>query len=277
MTLPFTCLKDQCVKVTWLYVLALFFLLSCKAMSINPPSGHLIDLSYAYDSETVFWPTEEGFHLEKESEGMTDKGYYYASNKFSTPEHGGTHIDAPRHFSQNGRTVDEIPLEQLMGAGVLVDVSTQCNTDPDHLISIADFQEWEKHNGTIQKGSLVLLRTGYGKYWPNRLKYLGTAERGREAVAKLHFPGLDPEAARWLIEQRAIKAVGIDTASIDYGQSQLFETHRALFEKNVPAFENLANLDQLPVKTFTVIALPMKIKGGSGGPLRIVAMVPSGI
>jgi kynurenine formamidase len=92
-------------------------------------------------------------------------------------------------------------------------------------------------------------------------------------VAKLHFPGLYPDAARWLITNRSVKAVGLDTASIDYGQSTLFQTHVTLFEKNIPALENVANLDQLPERGFTVIALPMKIKAGSGGPVRIVAVV----
>jgi kynurenine formamidase len=140
-------------------------------------------------------------------------------------------------------------------------------------VQAADFQAWEKTNGSIPKDAIVLLRTGYGKYWPDRKKYMGTDERGAQAVPKLHFPGLHPEAARWLTQHRAIKAIGLDTASIDYGQSTLFESHRALFEKNVPAFENLANLDQLPAKGFYLIALPMKIKGGSGGPLRVIAIL----
>ena len=121
-----------------------------------------------------------------------------------------------------------------------------------------------------------MLRTGFGKYYPDRKNYLGTDERGAAAVPKLHFPGLDPAAAKWLTEHRSIHAIGLDTASIDRGQSTLFESHRTLFEHNVPAFENVANLDRLPVKGFTVIALPMKIGGGSGGPLRIVAVLPPG-
>ena len=104
--------------------------------------------------------------------------------------------------------------------------------------------------------------------------YLGTRERGEAAVAKLHFPGIHPDAARWLVETRRIKAVGLDTASIDYGQSTLFETHRILYARDIPAFENLMNLDQLPARGASIVALPMKIKGGSGAPLRAVAIVP---
>jgi kynurenine formamidase len=237
------------------------------------PAGRVIDLTYPFDAESVYWPTAEPFKLEKDFEGTTDKGYYYSAYRFMAAEHGGTHIDAPVHFAKGRNSVEQIPLEQLMGAGIVIDVTRQCAANPDYLISVADFQGWEKQNGRIPSGSIVLLRTGFGKYYPDRKKYLGTDERGADAVAKLHFPGLDPQAARWLTGNRSIKAIGLDTASIDYGQSTLFESHRALFEKNLPAFENVANLEQLPVKGFSVIALPMKIKSGSGGPLRIVAIL----
>jgi kynurenine formamidase len=235
------------------------------------PAGRAIDLSYAFDANTVYWPTAETFKLSTDFEGVTDKGYFYSAYKFSAAEHGGTHLDAPVHFAKGHHTADEIPLEQLMGNGIVIDVTSQCAANADYLVSVTDFQAWEKRNGPIPPGTIVLLRTGFGKFYPDRKRYLGTDERGAAAVAKLHFPGLDPAAARWLTQNRSIKAIGLDTASIDYGQSTLFESHRILFDKNIPAFENVANLDQLPIKGFSVIALPMKIKGGSGGPLRIVA------
>ena len=248
-------------------------MLSCQTAPPPFPSGTIVDLSHAYDESTVYWPTADTFQLEKDFAGITDKGYYYAANKFCTAEHGGTHIDAPIHFAQGRHTVDQIPLAQLIGPALIVDVSKQCAANPDYQIKADDFLRWEKENGAMPKDAIVLLRTGYGKYWPDRKRYMGTDERGAEAVAKLHFPGLDPDAARWLVEHRSLKAIGLDTPSIDYGQSTLFESHRILFEKDIPAFENLANLDQLPLKDFTLIALPMKIKGGSGGPLRVVAIL----
>jgi kynurenine formamidase len=237
------------------------------------PTGRVVDLTHAFDANSVYWPTAEPFKLETDFEGMTEKGYYYSAYRYSAAEHGGTHLDSPVHFAKGRHTVDQIPLQQLMGAAVVVDVTSQCAANPDYQVSVADFQKWERRNGRIAPGTIVLLRTGFGKYYPDRKKYLGTEERGAGAVAKLHFPGLDPAAARWLTQNRSIKAIGLDTPSIDYGQSTLFESHRILFEKNIPAFENVANLDQLPLKGFSVIALPMKIKGGSGGPLRIVALL----
>lgn len=246
---------------------------SAEMTSPSFPDGKVIDLSYSFDSDTVFWPTAEGFRLEKEFEGTTEKGYFYAANKFCTSEHGGTHIDAPIHFAQGKNTVDQIPLDQLIGNAIIVDVSKQSATNRDYQVSSDDFLQWEKANGKIPDGAIVFLRTGYGKYWPDRKKYMGTDERGADAVPKLHFPGLNPDAARWLVTNRSIKAIGLDTPSIDYGQSSLFESHRVLFDKNIPAFENLANLDALPIKGFTVVALPMKIKGGTGGPLRVIAIL----
>jgi len=235
------------------------------------PAGRVVDLSHAFDANTVYWPTAEPFKLETDFEGVTDKGYFYSAYRYSAAEHGGTHIDAPVHFAKGHYPVDEIPLDQLMGDGIVIDVTAQCAANRDYLVSVADFENWERRNGRIAPGTIVFLRTGFAKYYPDRKAYLGTDERGADAVPKLHFPGLDPAAARWLTQNRSIKAIGLDTASIDRGQSTLFESHRILFEKNIPALENVANLDQLPVKGFSVIALPMKIKGGSGGPVRIVA------
>lgn len=253
-------------------LLALAFLLTgCKSENTFD-AQNIVDLSYAYDSTTIYWPTEQGFQLERGHAGMTPAGYYYSANRFWTPEHGGTHIDAPIHFHADRYTVDEIPADRLIGPGVVIDVSERCAADRDYEVTVEDFHRWELQHGRIPDGAIVLLRTGFGAYWPDREQYMGTSERGPEAVAKLHFPGLHPDAARWIGQERSIRAVGLDTPSIDHGQSTLFESHVALFAKNIPAFENLANLSDLPEKGFTVVALPMKIKGGSGGPLRIVAM-----
>jgi kynurenine formamidase len=208
------------------------------------------------------------------AEGMTPGGYYYAANNVFTSEHGGTHIDAPVHFAQGRQTVDQVPLERLVGAAVVIDVTGRAEGDADYQVTVADIQEAEARDGQIPPDAIVVIRTGFSRRWPDAARYLGTAERGADAVAKLHFPGLQPEAARWLVEKRQLKAIGIDTASIDYGQSTLYESHRALFERDIPAFENLTALDRLPSRGAFVVALPMKIGGGSGAPLRAIAIVP---
>jgi kynurenine formamidase len=234
----------------------------------------IIDLTHAYDTETVYWPTASGFELDIDFKGMTEGGYYYEANTFRSAEHGGTHLDAPIHFAEGKQHTDEIPLQRLIGPAVVVDVSTRALADRDYQVSVQDFEAWEVTHGKLPEDIIVLFRTGYGKFWPDLEAYMGTAERGAGAVAKLHFPGLHPDAARWLVEHRSINAIGLDTPSIDYGQSTGFRSHRILMEQNIPVFENVANLEQLPEMGFKVIALPMKIKGGSGGPLRIIAVVP---
>ncbi|PWI30295.1 cyclase [Flavobacteriaceae bacterium LYZ1037] len=234
----------------------------------------IIDLSYVYSDETVYWVTAQEFKLDTVFKGQTDKGFYYSANNFSSAEHGGTHIDAPIHFAENGMSVDEIPLEKLMGKAIKINVSAKALNNSDYQISIDDLKAWEtKEKTTIPDGSIVLLQTGFAKYYPNKVKYLGTDERGELAVQKLHFPGLSEAAAKWLVENRNIHAIGIDTPSIDYGQSEYFKSHVVLLSQNIPAFENLTNLDKLPNSGFEIIALPMKIQGGSGAPLRIVAIL----
>jgi kynurenine formamidase len=236
--------------------------------------GEIVDLSHAYDAQAIFWPTAEPFRLDKVADGITPGGYYYAANNFFSSEHGGTHVDAPVHFARGRQTVDQIPLDRLAGAAYVVDVSARAAANPDLQIGVEDLQAAERTQGAIPQDAILLLRTGYAKHWPDPTRYLGTPERGDEGAAKLHFPGLHPDAARWLIANRQIKAVGIDTASIDYGQSRAFETHRILYERDIPAFENLASLDRLPPTGSIVVALPMKIRGGSGAPLRAAAFLP---
>jgi kynurenine formamidase len=234
-------------------------------------SGKWIDLSYDFSDKTIYWPTAETFRFDTAFEGITPGGFYYSAFNFCAAEHGGTHLDAPLHFAAGKWSTDQIPLENLTGDAVVVDVSKKAITNPDYQVTATDIQEWEKINGIIADNSIVLFRTGYGSFYPDAKKYLGTDERGAEAVAKLHFPGIHPGAAEWLTRNRKIKALGIDVASIDYGQSKDFKTHQVFYSANIPGFENVANMDKLPAKGVYVIALPMKIKGGSGAPLRIIA------
>lgn len=249
----------------------LFPLLLLGTASATAQQNQWIDLTHDLSSAAVFWPTAKPFQMTTDFEGVTERGYYYSAYSFTTAEHGGTHIDAPVHFAQGRNSVDEIPLGQLTGNAVVVDASAAVAKNRDHLISIADFVSWETAHGQIPPASIVLLYTGFGRYWPDAGRYLGTELRGQAGVAALSFPGLDPRAANWLVEERQVKAVGIDTASIDYGKSQDFAAHVALMTNNVPAFENVANLEQLPPVGVYVVALPVKIRGGSGGPLRIIA------
>jgi kynurenine formamidase len=197
-------------------------------------AGSWIDLTHAFSSQSIYWPTADGFRLERVAYGPTEAGYFYAANNFAAAEHGGTHLDAPIHFAEERQTTDQIPLDRLIGPAVVVDVSDRAT--PDYLVGIEDLRGWEAQHGRIPDGAILLLRTGWDRFYGDRAQYLGTDATGPDAVPLLHFPGLDPDAARWLVAERRVDAIGIDTPSIDYGQSTTF---------------------------------------ASGGPLRIVAFVPT--
>ena len=237
-------------------------------------AGEWIDLTHAFDAATIYWPTEKGFRFEAGANGPTAKGYYYAANRFATAEHGGTHLDAPRHFSAAGQTADEIDPSRLVGEGAVIDVSAACADDDAYEVTIDDLMAWEREHGRQLVDVILLLRTGWAARWPDRGRYLGTTAVGPDAVAELRFPGLEPAAAAWLVAHRRVRAVGIDTASIDHGPSTHFGSHVALCGGNVPIFENVAGLDRLPAEGAFIAALPMKIAAGSGGPLRILARLP---
>jgi kynurenine formamidase len=233
-----------------------------------------VDLTHDFASDAIYWPTAKPFELEVVSAKRTPAGFYYAANNFSAAEHGGTHLDAPVHFAEGRWTSDQIPLDRLIGPAAVIDLSAKTQGNPAYQVTPDDFLAWEAEHGRLPDGAMVLVHTGWGRFWPDRLKYLGTDKTGPEAVPELHFPGLDSAAARWLVTERQVRAVGLDTPSLDYGQSKTFDTHRVLFDANIPGFENVASLDRLPATGAWVVALPMKIRGGSGGPLRIVAAVP---
>src|SRR5581483_1020521 len=197
-------------------------------------------------------------------------GYWYASGRYAASEHGGTHLDAPIHFGQGKPAMDEIPLTRLVAPALVIDISSACAHNPDYLLTAADLAGWEKAHGRIPNATIVLVRTGWSKFWPDKKRYLGSDTPAD--TAHLHFPGIASDAAKFLAEQRKVAGVGIDTASIDYGQSKDFMTHRILNGAGIYGLENVANLEKVPATGATLIALPMKIKGGSGGPVRIVAL-----
>jgi len=235
--------------------------------------ARVLDLTHVFDEKTIYWPNSPTtFQLTKLSDGATEGGYYYRSNSFCAPEHGGTHLDAPSHFAKEGFTADQIPLSRLVAPGVVLDVSKSAAADPDYRLSGADVRAWEKNHGAIPAGAIVLLRTGWSARWPDRKRYLGDDTPGE--TSHLHFPSYGKEAAEILVRERRAAALGVDTASIDYGPSTDFIVHQVANGANVPGLENVANLDALPATGSWIVALPMKIAGGSGGPLRIIALLP---
>ena len=245
-----------------------------SAQSLDLSSARVVDLTHGFDARTIYWPTSpSGFRLDTLAWGPSGRGYFYAAASLSAPEHGGTHLDAPLHFGEGKRSVDEIPVTQLVGPAVVIDISDRAARDADYRLTREDVLAFEMHHGRIAPGTIVLLRTGWGRRWPDRKAYLGDDTPGD--ASRLHFPSYGEASARLLVEERGVAALGADVASIDYGQSEDFVVHRVVAAAEVPGFENLANLDELPETGAVVIALPMKIAGGTGGPLRAIAFLPA--
>lgn len=275
----------------WLPVFLMFCLcVGCAAPEVrltttesnSPPpslldllaSAHVVDLSHAYDADTLYWPTSPSkFELDQLAYGQTEAGYFYSANALSTPEHGGTHLDAPIHFAADRWTAEAIPVDQLMGPGVVIDIADQAAADRDYRLTAADVEAFEAEHGSIPEGAIVMLRTGWSDFWGDAKAYLGDDTPGD--ASKLSFPSYGADAAELLVNERRVASLGVDTASIDYGKSQDFIVHQIANGSNVSGLENVTNLGSLPAVGSWIIALPMKIAGGSGGPVRIVALIPN--
>jgi kynurenine formamidase len=236
------------------------------------PKGQLVDMTYPFDEQTLYWPHNKPFEWEKTSWGPSHGGYWYASATFSASEHGGTHLDAPIHFAEGGLSVDQIPPSKLMGEAIVLDIRKKVASNPDYTLQLPDIADWESQHGPIPQKSIVLLLTGWGRYWPDPANYFGSPTPSDPKT--LHFPSFSKASAEFLVRERKIAGIGVDTASIDPGQSRDFPVHQILAGSNCFALENVANLEQLPLTGTWLIALPMKIKGGTGAPVRILGISP---
>jgi kynurenine formamidase len=245
---------------------------AATAQGLDLATAKVVDLTHPIDADTIFWPTEaKAFELTEEHKGITERGFFYAANRFCTPEHGGTHVDAPYHFSQGGESVADVPVDRLIGRAVVIDVSDKTAADPDYTLKSEDVTAWEAEHGQVPAGSIVLLRTGWSSRWPDKRAYLGDDTPGD--ASHLHFPSYGAEAAQLLVD-RGASVLGVDTASVDHGPSKDFLVHRILGAANVVGLENVTNLDRLPPTGAWVMALPIKLAHGSGAPARVVALLP---
>ncbi|CAH1403270.1 unnamed protein product [Nezara viridula] len=227
--------------------------------------GEKIDLSYPYDENTAYWiPSEIPFRFIKKTADY-DRGYWYAAYQFETAEHCGTHVDAPYHFNKLGWKVDEIPLDRLITTGVFLNASSETNGNCSFKLSIKELEKWESQNGPFPNNSILLISFGWASRYNNKTEYLGPSSD------KLCFPGLSKEAAEWITKSKKIVGVGLDTPSIDQGLNN--EAHIELNSKNLYMLENVAITHPLPNRNFTICSLPIKIRGGTGGPCRIVAII----
>jgi kynurenine formamidase len=261
------------MRTLTILVLLLVAAPAAPAQVIDLAEWRMVDLTHPLNEHTLTWPTSPAkYRLHPIHYGPTDGGFFYADNSVELPEHGGTHLDAPIHFGEGKQTTDRIPLERLIAPAVVIDVAARAAADPDHRLSAAEVRAFEAEHGRIAPGTIVLLRTGWSARWPDRLAYLG--DDTPDDASRLRFPSYGVDAARLLVEERGVAGLGVDAASIDYGRSTDFMVHRIAAERDVFGLENLTRLDELPPTGGVIIALPILIEGGSGGPVRAVALVP---
>ncbi|MGH7929942.1 MAG: cyclase family protein, partial [Candidatus Binatia bacterium] len=204
----------------------LLSLLVCVSSAYAIDEQKLVDMTYPFAADTLHWPTAKPFQLEKVSEGRTPQGFWYSSYNYGGSEHVGTHLDAPFHFAEGKWTTEQIPLGRTIGPAIVIDVRRQAEADRDYRLSTDDIRRWEKRHGRVPTGAIVLMHSGWGKYWGDRKDYFGSDQAGD--ASDLHFPGLSKEAAEFLVKQRRVKAVGLDTPSIDHGPSKDFIVHQVL-------------------------------------------------
>ena len=232
--------------------------LALPVFALDISEYQLIDLSHSYNNDTLYWPTAPSSFEKKElSFGETADGGFYSAFSICTPEHGGTHLDAPQHFAADGLPTDKVPLEKLIGNAVVIDISEKAAADRNYRLSAEDVRSFEEHHGRINPGDIVLLRADWDQFWPDANAYLGDDTPGD--ASKLQFPSYGEDAARLLVEEREVAILGVDTASTDYGKSENFIVHRIAAAHSVSNLENLVNLNQLPPIGAVVFAVPMKI------------------
>ena len=226
----------------------------------------VLDLSYAINDQLVPWPGDEKWFEAKVNASVEKNGYFTRS--FWMLEHYGTHLDAPVHFPPGKATVDQIPAKQLFGPAVVMDMRAEGAKDTDFQLPAARVEDWEKRHGRIPAGAIALLRTGWAARWPDVRKY-----RNQDGQGKMHFPGFSAAAAKLLIE-RKVSGLGCDTMSVDHGASTDFAVHHLALGSGLYHLENLADLSALPETGAFLIVAPIKLEGGSGGPVRVFALVP---
>ena len=228
--------------------------------------SRIVDLSHTIDQDIPLWPGDPPVEMETAAE-LTKNGYYL--RRFSMGEHTGTHINAPISFLPGGQGIDSYSADSLVVPAVVIDVMGKAVADADYTLAPADIQAWERHNGKVPPGHLVLVSTGWDRHWQNPVAYLN-----RDGAGHLHYPGIGTEAAHLLVEDRRIGGLGIDSAGVDPGQDRSYTTNTLTLSRKAIVLENLTSLDQLPTTGATVVIGILKLRGGSGSPASVLALVP---
>ena len=233
--------------------------------SVAAGRSRVLDLSYAINEKLVPWPGDTKWFEAKVNATVERDGFFTRS--FWMLEHYGTHLDAPAHFPPGKTTIDQISAKQFFGPAVVLDVQNEGATNADYRMPAAKVLEWEAKHGRVSEGAIVLLRTGWAKRWPDIQRYCNLDAQGR-----MHFPGFSAEAAILLLK-RKVSGLGCDTMSVEYGASQDFALHRLTLGSGLYHLENLSDLSELPESGAFLVVAPIKLEGGSGGPVRVFALI----
>lgn len=232
----------------------------------------VVDLTHDHSNTTIYWPGNPEYNFTILARGNTTGGYWYESNYIGTAEHGGTHLDSPAHFYKDRLRTHNIPIENLVGPGVIINVKNKAAEKADYQVSIDDLKQWESMYKQIPEKAIVIMNSGWHERYPNASLVFNTDSPTDSST--FHFPAWHEKAIEWLISERSVNVVGVDTPSTDFGQSKTFPVHILLGQANIPGAENVANLDAIPEAGSIIFVAVTKIYDGSGGPARIFATVP---
>jgi len=242
---------------------------SAAASSAAKSIGYsrVVDLSHVISPQIPLWPGDPKVVF-KVVATMKKDGYYLRS--FTIGEHSATHMNAPNSFvSGNAEAITSYTPEQRVVPTVVIDARPQCAASADYQLTQQDVLDWEARNGKIAPGSLVVMFTGWEDKWNDPQAFIG-----QDAKGNLHFPGFAGATSKWLVADRQIAGVGIDTHGVDPGSDTSYATNTEMANTHKIAIECMANLDQLPAKGATLVLAPLQLQNGSGSPMDIVAFVP---
>ncbi|XP_028170554.1 uncharacterized protein LOC114360175 [Ostrinia furnacalis] len=225
-----------------------------------------IDLTHPFDNQTIYWPGVQNFVFTRKIANLEPDGSWYAANEFAAGEHGGTHLDAPYHFYRQGLRAGELPLDSLIVPLIIVDISSRVNDDPNFVL----YKIHLDYMLNAEQKCIIIFKFGWSKFYNDKQKYLGMTDNG-----KLNFPGLSEEIATWITTSyKKVVGIGVDVASVDPGSSQDYPVHKVASSAGLYNIENVNLSRDIPEYGCTAIVLPMKIRQGTGAPVRFVAICP---
>ena len=225
----------------------------------------VVDLTHLMSAEFPTFFGVPGIEMQKQFDIRKDGFNLYW---WRIIEHAGTHIDAPIHFSETGATVDRLDTATLVVPLAVVDVATKAGGNPDYLLSRQDLADWEGRHGRLPDDCCVAMQSGWAQHVRDAAKYTG-----KDAAGVFHFPGVAPEAAEWLMRERRVAGLAVDTLSLDHGPSKDFKTHYLWLPSGRWGLENVANHDRVPPAGATLVVGCPKVKDATGGPTRLLALV----